>query len=223
MSCSPRNLRSTAKGVARRCRAPAGPVHDDDQDLREDEAQQRRQDDAQCRDAQPAEDDRAKPRLGYGGPGQAANQRMAAAGRNTQVPGDDVPHDRAGQRTEDDAAVHHASAHDARAHRLRNVQPEYRERDEIEERRPNDSGLRPEHAGRHHRRDRVRGVVQSVEKIEHQRHGDQPDQDGKSKRGSVHVVVARSTMPGDHTCLAVMDWMALATSSHLSTTFSISS
>jgi len=43
--------------------------------------------------------------------------------------------------------------------------------------------LRPQHAGRNNRGDGVGGVVQSVEKIEQQRDGDQSDQDGESERG----------------------------------------
>ena len=73
------------------------------------------------------------------------------------------------KRAEDHRAVDDAGADDARAHRLRDVQPEYRERDEVEERGPDDRGLRAQHARRDHRRDRVGGVVQAVQEIEQQR------------------------------------------------------
>ena len=69
---------------------------------------------------------------------------MAAAGRHPHPPRDDVPDDRAHQRAEDDVRIDDAGVDDARADRLRHVQPEHRERDEIEECRPYDrrAGLR---------------------------------------------------------------------------------
>ena len=83
------------------------------------------------------------------------------------APRDDVPDDRPGQRAEDHAAVDDAGAHDARPDRLRHVQPEHRERDEIEERGPDDRRLRTQDARRHDGRDRVGRVVQAVQEIEH--------------------------------------------------------
>ena len=112
---------------------------------------------------------------------------------------------------------------DAGAHRLRDVQAEHRERDEVEERGPDDRRLRAQHARRHDGRDRVGRVVQAVQEIEQQRDGDQRDEDGETQRGSIHVVVPGCGRTAAYTCLAVMDWMAFATSSHLSTTFSMSS
>ena len=103
------------------------------------------------------------------------------------------------------------------------MKSEYRECYEIEERSPNDGGLRTQDARRYDGRDRVGGVVKSVEEVEQQRNCDQCDEDGESERRSVHVVVPGSAMFDAYTCLAVMDCMALATSSHLSTTFSMSS
>src|SRR5438128_1146574 len=49
---------------------------------------------------------------------------------------------------------------------------------EIEERRPDHRILRPQYAGRHDGRDRIGGVVQSVEKVEQQRN---PDQDRQNR------------------------------------------
>ena len=105
----------------------------------------------------------------------------------------------------------------------RDVQPEHRERDEIEERGPDDRRLRPQDARRHDGRDRVGRVVQTVQEIEQQRDRDQRDENGETQRGSIHVVVPGCGRTAGYACLAVMDWMALATSSHLSTTFSINS
>ena len=204
-------------------RLPARPMHDHDQQLREHEAQQRRQHDAERRDGQSAIDNRGKPRLGDGGSGETAHQRMTAARWNTQAPGHDVPDDGAGQRAEDDAAVHYPGAHDARAERSRHVQPEYRECDEIEKRAPHDGSLRAQHPRCHDRRDRIGSIVKSIEEVEQQRGRDQCGEYRESERGSVHVVVPGSAMRAAYTCLAVIDWMAFATSSHLSTTFSMSS
>ena len=67
------------------------------------------------------------------------------------------------------------------------MKPEHREGDEIEERRPEHRILRPQHAGRDDGRDRIGGVVQSVQEVEQQRDGDQSDQDRKTKRG-IHCV-----------------------------------
>ena len=66
-----------------------------------------------------------------------------------------------------------SAAHDAGADGLRHVQPEEQERDEIEERSPRHGIVRPQHAGRDDGRDRIGGVVQSVEEIERQRDDDQ--------------------------------------------------
>src|SRR6266576_7310277 len=145
---------------------------------------------------------------------------MTAAGWNTKVPGHDVPDDSPAQCTEDNAAVHHAGAHNAGPHGLRHMQSEYRERNEIEKRGPKNGDLRPQDARCHDGRDRIRSVVKSVEEVEQQRNCDQCDKDGESERGRVHFVAPGSPMHDAHTCLAVMDWMAFATSSHLSTTFS---
>ena len=90
---------------------------------------------------------------------------------------------------------------DARPDRLRHVQPEYRERDEIEERGPDDRGLRPQHARRHDGRDRVGRVVKPVQEVEQQRDRDQRDEDGKSERGGVHVVV-----PGQRCATLTRAW-----------------
>ena len=70
-----------------------------------------------------------------------------------------------------------AGLDDAGADGLRDVEPEHQEGDEVEERRPKHRVLRPQHPGRHDGRDRIGGVVQSVEEIEQQRDGDEADQD----------------------------------------------
>jgi hypothetical protein len=49
------------------------------------------------------------------------------------------------------------------------VEAEHQEGDEVEERRPQDRVLRPQHPRRHDGRNRIGGVVQSVQEIEQQR------------------------------------------------------
>ena len=112
-----------------------------------------------------------------------------------------------------------------RADRLGDMQAEEQEGDEIEERRPGDRVLRPQHAGRDDGGDRVGRVVQAVEEIEGQRDGDQPDQDGKASAAAFMSVAKRCAI-GDvtakvlNTCSMTMPCMTLATSSKRSTTFS---
>ena len=113
-------------------RTEVRPLHGDDEDLREYEAEQRRKDDAERRFPQPTEHDGAEARLRDAGAGKPADQRMAAARRQTKRPRQCIPDDRAHQRAEDDVSVDHACLDDPRAERLRDVQPEHRERDEVE-------------------------------------------------------------------------------------------
>ena len=63
---------------------------------------------------------------------------------------------------------------------------EEQEGNEIEERRPDHRVLWAQHPRRHHRCDRVGGIVQAIEEIERERDGDQRDQDRPSDAGA-HV------------------------------------
>jgi hypothetical protein len=94
---------------------------------------------------------------------------VRAAGRYSQSPGDQVPDYSADQRGEDHLAIDNAGLDDAGADRASDVKAEHHEGDEIEECRPQNGVLRPQHPGGHDRGDRVGGVVQSVEEIEQQR------------------------------------------------------
>ena len=55
-------------------------------------------------------------------------------------------------------------------------------RDEIEERRPDDGLARREHARRHHRRNRIGGVVKTVDVVEDQGDRDEADDDPEHRR-----------------------------------------
>jgi hypothetical protein len=97
---------------------------------------------------------------------------MRARGRNPQSPCDQIPDDRADEGCKDDRHIDHAGLDDPGADGTGDVEPEHQEGDEIEERRPEHRVLRPQHAGRYDRRDRVGGVVQSIEEVEQERDGD---------------------------------------------------
>ncbi len=70
---------------------------------------------------------------------------------------------------EDHLRVDDAGLDDPGADGVGDVKPEHQEGDEIEERRPQHRILRPQHPGRDDGRNRVGGVVQSVEEVEQQR------------------------------------------------------
>jgi hypothetical protein len=169
-----------------RRRFAARPVDDHHDELREHESEEWRDDDADRRDAQSAVDHGAEAGLRDGGAGQPADQRVAAARGNPQVPREHVPDDRAGQRAEDDAAIDDARVHDPGADRLRHVQTEHRERDEVEERRPGNGDLRAQHARCDHGGDRVRRVVQAVQEVEQERDRNQADENREPERIGAH-------------------------------------
>ena len=77
---------------------------------------------------------------------QAANQRMRTARREREKPTGDVPRNGADQGTEDHASVDRGGVDDTGAEGLRDVQPEYCKRDEIEERRPKHGRQGPQDA-----------------------------------------------------------------------------
>jgi hypothetical protein len=56
------------------------------------------------------------------------------------------------------------------------MQSKYRQSNEIEERRPNHCREWPQHAGRDDRSDRVRCIVQAVEKVKGESKQDKPDE-----------------------------------------------
>ncbi len=64
------------------------------------------------------------------------------------------------------------------------VEPEHHEGDEVEEGGPEHRVMRPQHPRGYDGRDRIGGVVQSVEEVEQQRDRDQSDQDGKTSVAS---------------------------------------
>nr|GEU28419.1 hypothetical protein [Tanacetum cinerariifolium] len=148
----------------------------------ENKAQQRRQHDEQHDLDQASRNQGAGAALGHGRTDQAADQRVRGRRRNAVVPGKDIPHDGAHQRAEDDVLVHHRRIDGALAHRGSHRElVEHENGHEVEERGHGDGRLRLEHAGGHHRGNRIGGVMEAVHEVEHQREGDQnaqhPDAD----------------------------------------------
>ena len=144
----------------------------------------------------PAHTTAARAGLGDAGADQPADQRMRAAGGNAGPPGDQIPGDRAHQGPEDHPRVDDLGGHDPGADGLRDMQPEDQERDEVEECRPHHRIARPQHARRDDGRDRVGGIVQAIEKIEHKRDHDQADQDRQAEY-RIHAELVRSQMIDD--------------------------
>src|SRR4051812_7377196 len=82
--------------------------------------------------------------------------------------------------------VHHVSGDDTGADCLGDMRAEDQEGDEIEEGGPQYGMLRAHHAGGYDGGDGVRRVMQAVEKVEDERHHDEPDQDRECERDGVH-------------------------------------
>jgi hypothetical protein len=71
---------------------------------------------------------------------------MATTRWKPERPSRDVPDDGAGQCAEDGARIDYPSGYDAGAERLRDMEAEDQECDEVEECGPDHSRLRPEHS-----------------------------------------------------------------------------
>jgi hypothetical protein len=142
--------------------------------------QWRQYDKGACRQ-QTGPDDRCEARLHDAGADQSADQRVRTARRNAAPPGNDVPGDSANQCAEDDVGVHDLRRDDSDADSSGDVNTENQEGNEIEERSPDYSIARSQHARRNQRRDRVCRVVQPVEKIKRQGHDNQADEQGQGE------------------------------------------
>ena len=170
--------RTAAKGVVDRQRVEADeyPRHRQHQHQRQAKAEQGGKHDGRARDAESGPDDRAGAGLHHPGAGKPADQGMRAARRNAEPPGQQIPADGAHEGAEYDRRVDDLGGDDSRPDGLRDVQPEHHEGDEIEERRPRHGILRRQHPGRHHRCNRVGGIMQPVQEVERQRDRNQGDE-----------------------------------------------
>src|SRR3954451_6126910 len=112
--------------------------------------------------------------------------------------------------------VDYVSGDDTGPDGLGDMRAENQEGDEIEEGGPEYGMLRAHHAGRDDGGDRVRRVMQAVEKVEGEGHHDEPDQDRECKRDGIHF----NQKPGlscatrvAHTFSSILPWISLETSS----------
>ena len=138
------------------------------------QADQGREDDEDADLAQALGLEHVKARPGHRATGHAADQRMRRARREAQVERDEVPADGADETGEDHAHREHAGGRvdhvvgDRRGH----LGAEHGEGDEVEEGRPDDGVLRPEHPGGDDGGDRVGRVVEAVREVESERQDD---------------------------------------------------
>lgn len=192
------------------CLANEQPGDDQHQQQRQNEADARRHDDGAGRLQQALPDDGTETGLGQAGADETADERVRGTRWDAEDPGNDVPGDGAHQRREDHLRRDDTRIDDAGSERFGDVQPEEEEGDEVEERRPEDRILRPEHAGRYDGCDGIGRVVQPVEEVEEKRDGDEPHEQREGER-RIHQTFS-ITMP----------LISFATSSKRSTTFSSS-
>ncbi len=112
-------------------------------------------------------------RLGYGRPDQAADQGMRRRGRNAEKPGDEIPEDGADQRAEYHELIDHGRIDGVLADRSGHRQREYQYRDEIEDCRHGDRGMRFQHTRGDDCGNGVGGIMEAVQEIEYERQSNQ--------------------------------------------------
>jgi hypothetical protein len=110
------------------------------------------------------------------GPNQPADQRMRAARWDPSPPGDQIPDNRRRKAAKITRGVTMAGSMRPVPSVCATVQAEEQEGDEIEEGGPKHRQPRRQHPGGDDGGNGVGGVMQAVEKIEQQRHGDQAEQ-----------------------------------------------
>ena len=91
----------------------------------------------------------------------------------------------------DDGGLDHASTDG-----IRDMQAEHQERDEVEECGPGHRIVRAQHSRRHDGRNRVGGIVESVQEIERERYRDQKHDCAEAETGGIHRFRAPRRFPG---------------------------
>ncbi len=142
---------------------------------------ERRQDDRDESLVEPGPLHPGQPGMGNARSHQSADERMAGRGRDALQPGHDVPEHRPDQSTEDHRGGDQVLVDQPLADRVGDlVKARHGEGEEVggevEEGGEDDRLNRTEKPGRDHRRDRVGGVMESVQEVERQGDGDQPDE-----------------------------------------------
>ena len=127
----------------------------------------------------PLTENGAPPRLGDCGSGISPHEGMGGTDRQSVVPSQDIPEDRAQQAGQDHVEVDGLQPDHSFAHGSGNGGSEGKGRNEIEESCPENGDTRRQHAGGNHRGDGVRRIVEAVEEIEAE--SDSHDDDCKCK------------------------------------------
>src|SRR3954453_2971848 len=194
---------------------------DDDKRYRDDKSRERRQYDAEGRLDHTRPDDRADADMGDAGTEQPADQGMRTACRERKKPARDIPDYGSDQRAENHALINRTSVDDADAEGLRDVQSEHGNRNEIENRGPDDGRERAQHAGRDDGGNRVCRVGKAVQKIKSERQRDKPDEHRECQRRAGHRRPAPVTGATDRqACSRTMLWISFPISSKQSITAS---
>src|SRR3546814_8550113 len=104
---------------------------------------------------------------------------MAAAGRDTQTPDNDVPANRTHQFAEYDAGIHDICFDDAFTYRLSHMQAEKEKGYEVKKGGPGNGIMRSQHPCGYHSCNGIGGIVQAIQKIEQQLYGDEAQEQVK--------------------------------------------
>ena len=194
------------------------PGHGDYESHRNGKAGQRRHHNAECGLNHAGPNDCVQASMGNAGAKETPNQRMRAARREGEKPARDVPHDCPDQRAENHARVNGAGVDDAGPEGLRDVQPEYAKRDEIEKRRPKHRCKRPQHASRDYRCNRVRRVMETIEKVKGEGEHNKTDEHRQGQRCCRHRPAQPLREPtARQACSRTMLWISFPMSSKQST------
>ena len=162
---------------------------------------------------QPAGDEHVEPVRRDRRAGDAADQRVARARREPQVPRCEVPADRADQAGEDDLEGDGGGVDDARRHGRGHLE-RHEGAGEVQDRCHDHGDARVPRARRDSRRDGVRRVVEAVREVEEER---DPD-DGDEQKGDVsHAATARLGAIDHQAFLTTILPITLATVSQAST------
>ena len=180
--CGRQQLQPAEPAVDAGRRRPAeDPLNRRHQQQARRQTDERREKDEDDRLGPAARDERRETGLRDSGARIATNQRMRRARRQAEVPRDQVPDDGARRPAEDDREGHDLDIDHPGPHGPGHGGPERECGDEVEERRPDYRFARRQDARRHDGRNRIGGVVKTVDVVEEERDRDETD-DGQEHR-----------------------------------------
>ena len=124
---------------------------------------------------QPVPLDNVEPGSCDRGSGDASDQRVTRARRQAEIPGEQVPGDRADEPGQKHLQGDPLGTDDSLRDRGRHLERDERP-GEVQDRRTDDGGTRRQRSRRDARCDRVRSVVEAVREVEEERHHDDCDE-----------------------------------------------